>query len=82
MAYNLFAVRWNTQISKIPTDCRSTDAKMKVFENQLTDVPRKTYHPRKSERKFYAENQYPKFQYMMTRFLEPQEGCVVITLDE
>ena len=44
---------------------------MKVFENQLTDVPRKTYHPRKSERKFYAENQYPKFQYIMTLSLEP-----------
>ena len=59
---------------------------MKVFENQLTDVPRKTYHPRKSERKFYAENQYPKFQYIMTLSLEPQEGCgfylIVIILEE
>ena len=78
--YKLFTVRWNTQIWKIPTDCRSTDAKMKVFENQLTNVPRKTYHARKSERNFFAENQIPKFQYIMTLSLEPKKGVVFIEL--
>ena len=43
---------------------------MKVFENQLTDVPPKTYHAQKSERNFIAENQIPKFQYIMTLSLE------------
>ena len=65
---------------------RSTDPKTKVFENQLTGVPRKTFHARKSKKKIVFENQIPKFQYIMTLSLEPQEGCgfylIVIILEE
>ena len=53
---------------------------MKIFENQLTDVPRKTYDARKYEGKFFAENKIPKFQHIMTLSLELQEGCLFIEL--